>query len=131
MVEKPKKPGKSPIEVTAKEALPELEVQPGALDFPVAFAARSRNRSGGHTQKDASASNRQDARPEGAEIAHGLKSGFATGKEIPQAQPAVHEIQEIQKQRHSPGCRIRIVDGEAGRHCKRIQRGGFQCSGGD
>ena len=94
VVETPKKLGKGPIEVTEKEALPEHELNPELLTSRSLSQPGAETAAGDTSQNDASASNRQDARPEGAEIARGLKSGFATGRETPQVQPAVHEVQE-------------------------------------
>ena len=94
VVETPKKLGKGPIEVTEKEALPERELNPELLTSRSLSQPGAENAAGDTPHNDASASNRQDARPEGAEIARGLKSGFATGRETPQVQPAVHEVQE-------------------------------------
>ena len=94
VVETPKKLGKSPIEVTEKEALPERELNPELLTSRSLSQPGAETAAGDTSHNDASASNRQDARPEGAEIVRGLKSGFATGRETPQVQPAVHEVQE-------------------------------------
>ena len=93
VLETPKKPGKSPIEVAEKEALPERELNPELLTSPSLSQQGADNAAGDTAHNDASASNRQDARPEGAEIVRSLKFGLTTGKET-QVQPAVHEVQE-------------------------------------
>jgi len=91
--EKQVRAGRSQRELTPKEELPELEVRPDLV------TSRSLSQPGteaeaGHTpQKDNSSSSQQDAKPNGSEIAHNLKSTLMS-KDTRGAQPAVREIQE-------------------------------------
>jgi len=95
VAEKPQKPGKSRQELAGKEELPKLEGRPELLTSRPLPQPGAETAAGDTPQREPSYSDQKEAKPEGSEIVHNLKSAVVPNKEIPRGQPLAHtEIQE-------------------------------------